>query len=216
MSFRGPPRDLAFRATHPRRTPTPSQPAQNRRTTVPVCHPEAPVCHSEVLREPALSLSKGISTSAQPIPDAHPVEVNPPQARLSTAVVILAARTFRVRSLTIPREPGKPTPMPPRQPRQYYVYIMTSASRNLYVGVTNDLMRRVYEHKRKRVPGFTRKYNVTQLAYFEETDDITAAIAREKQIKGWRRFKKVSLIHSANPDWKDLSSDWFDHPYEES
>jgi len=106
--------------------------------------------------------------------------------------------------------------MPPRQPRQYYVYIMTSASRNLYVGVTNDLMRRVYEHKRKRVPGFTKKYNVTQLAYFEETDDITAAIAREKQIKGWRRFKKASLIHSANPDWKDLSSGWFDHPHEES
>ncbi len=106
--------------------------------------------------------------------------------------------------------------MSSRQPRHYYVYIMTSASRNLYVGVTNDLMRRVYQHKTKQIPGFTKKYNITQLAYFEDTDDISAAIAREKQIKGWRRFKKVSLIHSANPTWKDLSSEWFDHPDEES
>ena len=105
--------------------------------------------------------------------------------------------------------------MPPRQPRQYYVYIMMNTSRNLYVGVTNDLMRRVYQHKAKRIPGFTKKYNITQLAYFEETDDISVAIGREKQIKGWRRFKKTSLIHSANPTWKDLSSNWFDDPDKE-
>ena len=93
--------------------------------------------------------------------------------------------------------------------KQYYVYIMTNKSRTLYSGVTNNLERRVYEHKRKLVPGFTSKYNVTRLVYFEVTQDIQAAISREKQIKGWLRGKKIALIESVNPEWKDLSAGWY-------
>ena len=77
--------------------------------------------------------------------------------------------------------------MPARQEHQYYVYILTNRSRTLYVGVTNDLERRMYEHKNKLVPGFTSKYNVTRLAHFEQTSEVESAIAGEKQIKGWRR-----------------------------
>jgi len=91
--------------------------------------------------------------------------------------------------------------------RQYFVYIMTNKSRTLYVGVTNDLERRVYEHKHKLVPGFTQRYNITQLVYFEQTNDINSAIAREKQIKGWLRRKKIALIESVNPIWRDLSDE---------
>ena len=91
---------------------------------------------------------------------------------------------------------------------QYYVYIMTNKSRTLYTGVTNDLERRVYEHKKKLVPGFTTKYNITRLVYFEVTQDVGAAIAREKQIKGWLRTKKIALIDSVNLGWADLSVDW--------
>jgi putative endonuclease len=85
---------------------------------------------------------------------------------------------------------------------------MTNKSRTLYTGVTNDLGRRVYEHKQKLVPGFTSKYNITRLVYFETTEDIRAAIEREKQIKGWLRSKKVALIESENPEWRDLSVGW--------
>ena len=92
--------------------------------------------------------------------------------------------------------------------RQYYVYIMTNRSATLYIGVTNDLARRVYEHKNKLIPGFTAKYNITKLVYFETTDDVRTAIAPEKQIKGWLRVKKVALIESVNPSWDDLSADW--------
>jgi putative endonuclease len=92
---------------------------------------------------------------------------------------------------------------------QYYVYIMTNRSKTLYTGVTNDLMRRVYEHKNKMVEGFTKKYNITKLVHFEETTDVQAAIAREKQIKGWLRSKKIGLIESKNPEWKDLGEGWF-------
>lgn len=92
---------------------------------------------------------------------------------------------------------------------QYYVYIMTNHSKTLYTGVTNDLKRRVYEHKSKLIPGFTSKYNINKLVYFEETPDINSAITREKQIKGWLRRKKIDLIESVNPEWKDLSEDWF-------
>ncbi len=98
--------------------------------------------------------------------------------------------------------------MPATQDRQYYVYILTNAIRTLYVGVTNDLERRMYEHKNKLVTGFTSKYNVTWLAYYEQTSDVESAIAREKEIKGWRRSKKVALIESSNPRWKDLSLEW--------
>ncbi len=87
---------------------------------------------------------------------------------------------------------------------------MTNKSRTLYTGVTNDLERRVYEHKQKIVPGFTARYNITRLVYFELTQDVEAAIAREKQIKGWLRRKKIALIESVNPEWKDLSNGWIE------
>ena len=93
--------------------------------------------------------------------------------------------------------------------KEYYVYIMTNKSRTLYTGVTNDLMRRVSEHKNKLVQGFTSKYNIQYLVDYESTSSIHAALQREKQIKGWLRAKKISLIHSINPDWKDLSEEWF-------
>ena len=86
--------------------------------------------------------------------------------------------------------------------REYYVYILTNKSRTLYTGVTNNLMRRVYEHKNKLVPGFTSKYNIQYLVYYESTSSVHVALEREKQIKGWRREKKLALIHFMNPDWK--------------
>jgi putative endonuclease len=89
------------------------------------------------------------------------------------------------------------------------VYIMTNKSWTLYTGVTNDLMRRVYEHKNKLVKGFTSKYNIQFLAYYESTSSIHSAIAREKEIKGWLRSKKIALIDSMNPEWKDLSEEWY-------
>ena len=88
---------------------------------------------------------------------------------------------------------------------EYYVYIMSSYRGTLYAGVTSDLARRVYEHRHKLVDGFTKKYNVSKLVYYESTNDIKSAIAREKQIKGWLRSKKVALIESLNPRWKDLA-----------
>ena len=94
-------------------------------------------------------------------------------------------------------------------PKTYYVYIMTNRSKTLYTGMTNDLMRRIGEHKSKAVPGFTQRYNIDRLVFFEETGDVRAAIAREKQIKGWSRAKKIALIESMNAGWKDLSEDWF-------
>jgi len=92
---------------------------------------------------------------------------------------------------------------------QYYVYIMTNRSKTLYTGVTNDLIRRVCEHKNKIIDGFTKKYNITKLVFYEETNDIRTAIEREKQIKGWLRSKKIALIESVNPKWEDLSKEWF-------
>jgi len=93
--------------------------------------------------------------------------------------------------------------------KTYSVYIMTNKSRTLYTGVTNNLMRRVLEHKRKLVPGFTARYNINRLAYYDNFGDIRAAIAREKQIKGWLRAKKITLIESKNPNWKDMSEGWY-------
>ena len=90
----------------------------------------------------------------------------------------------------------------------YYVYIMTNRAGTLYVGVTNDLQRRVWEHKEGTTPGFTRRYTITSLVYYEETPDVIAAISREKQLKGWLRRKKVELIDSLNPLWLDLSEAW--------
>ncbi len=91
--------------------------------------------------------------------------------------------------------------------KQYSVYIMTNASRTLYIGMTNDLARRVSEHRQKLVPGFTSKYNITQLVWYEHFGSPSDAISREKQLKGWRREKKMALIRSMNPDWKDLGLD---------
>ncbi len=92
--------------------------------------------------------------------------------------------------------------------RQYYVYMMASISRVLYVGMTNDLRRRVAEHKAGVTAGFTRRYGVNRLVHFEMTSNVRAAIEREKQFKGWRRSKKVELIERENPEWRDLSLEW--------
>ena len=94
--------------------------------------------------------------------------------------------------------------------KQYYVYIMSSKSRRLYTGVTDNLERRVYEHKNKLLPGFSKRYNISRLVYYESSPDIRAAITREKQIKGWLRAKKVALIESVNPAWDDLSAGWYE------
>ena len=93
--------------------------------------------------------------------------------------------------------------------RDYFVYIMASRSRVLYVGVTNDLARRVNEHKQSFIPGFTQKYRISRLVYFEQFGDIRDAIAREKQIKGWVRVRKIKLIEARNPTWDDLAARWF-------
>ena len=93
--------------------------------------------------------------------------------------------------------------------REYYVYIMTNKGNTVfYTGVTNDLERRVQEHKRREVEGFTRKYNVTRLVYYEVTNDIQSAIEREKQIKAGSRQKKIELIRNANSEWQDLAEKW--------
>jgi putative endonuclease len=85
---------------------------------------------------------------------------------------------------------------------------MANRSRMLYTGVTNDLRRRVYVHKHRWIKGYTSKYHIKRLVYYETTGDIRAGIAREKEIKGWLRKKKVALIESVNPTWQDLSADW--------
>ena len=92
--------------------------------------------------------------------------------------------------------------------KQYFVYIMASRSRVLYTGMTNNLDRRVYEHKHKLCRGFTARYNVTQLVYYESARDVHGIIQREKEIKKWRREKKIKLIETMNPEWKDLSEYW--------
>jgi len=93
--------------------------------------------------------------------------------------------------------------------RNYYVYILTNkANHVLYIGVTNDLVRRMYEHKNKLVDGFTKKYNLTKLVYYEVTDDVGSAIRREKQLKNWHRDWKINLIDQFNPEWEDLSEEF--------
>ena len=94
--------------------------------------------------------------------------------------------------------------------RHHWVYILASISRRLYVGVTNDVRRRVHEHRSGDGSLFASRYRIRRLVYCESTSDIRAAIAREKQIKGWRRSKKVALIESANPLWVDLAAGWCD------
>jgi putative endonuclease len=93
--------------------------------------------------------------------------------------------------------------------KQYYVYIMTNRSGTLYTGMTNGLQRRVYQHKHKLTGGFTAKYNIDRLIYYEVHSQVLDAIAREKQIKSWRRSKKLELIASMNSEWRDLSEEWY-------
>jgi putative endonuclease len=92
--------------------------------------------------------------------------------------------------------------------QQYYIYMMTNKNNTvIYTGITNDLKRRIYEHKEKLVEGFTRKYNITKLLYYEIFMSVEDAILREKQIKAGSRAKKIALINSMNPNWKDLYED---------
>lgn len=93
--------------------------------------------------------------------------------------------------------------------KQYYVYIMASKSKMLYTGVTNNLQRRVWEHKNGRIPGYTSKYNINKLVFYDAFSDVKDAITAEKKIKGWLRRKKIELIKSDNPNWDDLSAKWF-------
>jgi len=93
--------------------------------------------------------------------------------------------------------------------KQYYVYIMASYKQTLYIGVTNDLNRRVYQHKNKTNPdSFTARYDINRLVYFETFNDIQDALAREKQLKSWRREKKIKLLEVENQNWRDLALDW--------
>lgn len=92
----------------------------------------------------------------------------------------------------------------------YFTYIVASQSRTLYIGVTSDLLKRVYQHKWKEFGGFTSRYNCDRLVWFEKSQEVTTAIAREKQLKGWSREKKITMIESANPAWVDLSRDWYE------
>ena len=93
--------------------------------------------------------------------------------------------------------------------KYYYVYLITNWNNKvIYIGVTNNLERRLYEHKNKLINGFTKKYNIDKLVYFEETTDIKSAITREKELKGWRREKKNRLVEKSNKNWRNLSENW--------
>ena len=94
----------------------------------------------------------------------------------------------------------------------YFVYLLSSKSRVLYTGVTSDLIRRTHEHRTRALPGFTRRYAVNRLVWFECTPNAAAAVAREREIKGWRRDQKIRLIETANAAWLDLAADWFEAP----
>ena len=96
-----------------------------------------------------------------------------------------------------------------RTERRYYVYILASYSGTLYIGVTGNLRRRIWQHQQHAIEGFTAQYDVTRLLYFETYHEVLNAIAREKQLKGWKRAKKTALIESKNPKWEDLSREWY-------
>jgi len=93
--------------------------------------------------------------------------------------------------------------------RTYFTYIVASKSKTLYIGVTGDLMRRVFEHKHKAYPGFTARYNCNRLVWFQRFSEVSAAIQREKELKGWTRAKKIVLVEAENPTWEDLSEGWY-------
>lgn len=114
---------------------------------------------------------------------------------------------MRVDLSTASRRGGTPLGMTSKIKMKYdycAVYIMTNNSRTLYIGVTSNLPKRVWQHKNKLIPGFTKKYNMDKLVYYEQTTNIASAIEREKQLKRWRREKKVKLIEKNNPEWVDL------------
>jgi putative endonuclease len=96
--------------------------------------------------------------------------------------------------------------------KQFFVYILSSRSRTLYIGMTSDLVGRIHKHKSKALGGFTARYNVDRLVYFEELGTAAEAIEREKMLKDWRRELKVELIKSKNPAWNDLSAGWYESP----
>ena len=93
----------------------------------------------------------------------------------------------------------------------YFTYIMASRSHTLYIGITGDLEKRVFQHKWKEHDGFTARYNCDRLVWYESHDQVAKAIAREKELKGWRRVRKIALIESMNPIWNDLSRDWYEY-----
>lgn len=92
--------------------------------------------------------------------------------------------------------------------KQYFVYILANKTRRLYVGVTGNFIRRIAQHKGHLLDGFTKKYNIDRLVYYEETNDVYTALNREKEIKAWSRAKKIKLIEKDNPDWNDLAENW--------
>jgi putative endonuclease len=105
-----------------------------------------------------------------------------------------------------------PDQQSPHMPKIYYVYILSSQRRGLSIGITSNIEQRVFQHKTHAFGGFTAKYNVTNLVYFERHDSVLTAIRREKEMKAWRREEKVELIESANPKWRDLSYGWYQRP----
>jgi putative endonuclease len=126
-------------------------------------------------------------------------EAKDPDSHLTT-ILVVHTLCGGANESTITREP--PQPM-----KRFFIYILASASRTLYIGMTNDLERRVREHRSKQ-GGFTARYSVTALVYWEEYADPRDAIAREKYLKGWKRFRKIALVESKNPEWADLAEDW--------
>jgi putative endonuclease len=94
--------------------------------------------------------------------------------------------------------------------RTYFTYIMASRSHTLYIGMTSDLQQRVFQHKWREKDGFTARYNCDRLVWFQSFNEVSDAIDREKELKGWRREKKIALIEQANPTWQDLSRDWYE------
>lgn len=94
--------------------------------------------------------------------------------------------------------------------RQYFVYIMTNGAGTLFVGMTNDLVLQIHQHKEQLVGGFARKNGITTLVYYEATNDLLAAMSREKQLKRWSNRQKTALVESSNPQWSDLSAEWYE------
>ena len=97
-----------------------------------------------------------------------------------------------------------------RREYRFYTYILGSLSGTLYIGMTNNLARRIWQHKQHEIAGFTARYGVDRLLYFESFDDGRTAVDREKQFKGWTRQKKIALIEARNPSWMDLSKEWYE------